>query len=326
MLDEWRDELENFYETGGTKKVIEQLDNNTAVMVTGNSGVGKTFIMKYVSLLFEKNGYEVVLISSPNDIILQRFPKRKQLFIIDDIIGKYRVDSVAVELWRRLHDRLKVVFKENNVKLLSTLRRQVYTDMSLQFFSTVFNSTVVDLESEVLVLSSNEKRGMLTNYMKRRKISENYDDNELLKICSCQFAFPLLCNLFTTNQEFLKMRLKFFESPSIVFIEELNRLQIENKEVYCVLVLVVMIYLEDLQTIFDINCEIERKEAFTKILRACEVPENIARRTLKLHLQSVAGMFVEKTNIFKFQHDRLEETIACHFGSQFPDLLLQFCR
>lgn len=159
MLDEWRDELENFYETGGTKKVIEQLDNNTAVMVTGNSGVGKTFIMKYVSLLFEKNGYEVVLISSPNDIILQRFPKRKQLFIIDDIIGKYRVDSVAVELWRRLHDRLKVVFKENNVKLLSTLRRQVYTDMSLQFFSTVFNSTVVDLESEDLVLSSNEKKG-----------------------------------------------------------------------------------------------------------------------------------------------------------------------
>lgn len=326
MLDEWRDELENFYETGGTKKVIEQLDNNTAVMVTGNSGVGKTFIMKYVSLLFEKNGYEVVLISSPNDIILQRFPKRKQLFIIDDIIGKYRVDSVAVELWRRLHDRLKVVFKENNVKLLSTLRRQVYTDMSLQVFSTVFNSTVVDLESEDLVLSSNEKRGMLTNYMKRRKISENYDDNELLKICSCQFAFLLLCNLFTTNQEFLKMRLKFFESPSIVFIEELNRLQIENKEVYCVLVLVVMIYLEDLQTIFDINCEIERKEAFTKILRACEVPENIARRTLKLHLQSVAGMFVEKTNIFKFQHDRLEETIACHFGSQFPDILLQFCK
>lgn len=104
---------------------------------------------------------------------------------------------------------------------------------------------LIDLESEVLVLSSNEKRGMLTNYMKRRKISENYDDNELLKICSCQFAFPLLCNLFTTNQEFLKMRLKFFESPSIVFIEELNRLQIENKEVYCVLVLVVMIYLED---------------------------------------------------------------------------------
>lgn len=325
VLDEWRAELENFFETGGTKKVIEQLDTNTAVMVTGNSGVGKTAIMKYVSLLFEKKGYEVVLISSPNEIILQRFPERKQIFIMDDIIGKYRVDSVAVELWRRLHDRLKVVFKENNVKLLSTLRRQVFTDMSL-FFSTVFNSEVVDLESEDLVLSLNEKRGMLTNYLKRRKISENYDNDELLKIYSCQFAFPLLCNLFTTNQEFLKMRSKFFESPSIVFKEELNRLQIENKEVYCVLVLVVIIYLEDLQTIFDINCEIERKEAYTKILRACEVPENIPRRTLKMHLQSVAGTFVETTNILKFQHDKLEETIACHFGSQFPDIMLQYCK
>lgn len=40
---------------------------------------------------------------------------------MDDIIGKYRVDSVVVELWRRLYDCLKVVFKENNVKLLSIL-------------------------------------------------------------------------------------------------------------------------------------------------------------------------------------------------------------
>lgn len=325
-MDEWRDELENFYVTGGTKKVIEQLDSNTAVMVIGNSGVGKTAIMKYVSLLFEEKGYEVVLISSPNDIILQRFPERKQLFIIDDIIGKYRVDSVTVALWRRLHDRLKVIFKESNVKLLSTLRRQVYTDMSLLFVPTVFNSTIVDIESEDLVLSPNEKKEMLANYMKRRKISENYDDDELLKICSCEFAFPLLCNLFTTNPEFLKMKTKFFEFPSIVFKEELNRLQIENKEVYCVLVLVIIFYLEDLQTMFDINCEVERKEAYTKILRACEVPENIARRTLNMHLQSVAGTFVETKNIFKFQHDKLEETIACHFGSQFPDIFLQYCK
>ena len=237
VLGEWRAEVEHFYETQGTKAVLEKLNTNSAVMITGNSGIGKTATMRYVSLLFEERGYKVVLISSPDEIPLHRFPERKQLFIMDDIIGKYRVDSVAVELWRKFHDRLKVVFKDTKVKLLSTLRRQLYIDMSSILFPTVFSSTIVDLESNNLVLSSNEKRGMLTNYMKRRKISENYDDNELLKICSCQFAFPLLCNLFTTNQEFLKMRLKFFESPSIVFIEELNRLQIENKTTWILCVL-----------------------------------------------------------------------------------------
>lgn len=95
---------------------------------------------------------------------------------------------------------------------------------------------------------------------------------------------------------------------------------------YCVLVLVVMFTIEELHMIFDINCEIERIEAYNKILRACEIPENIARKTLHRHVQSVAGTFVETNNIFKFQHDKLEKTIACHFGSQFPRIMLKHCK
>lgn len=57
--------------------------------------------------------------------------------------------------------------------------------MSLLFFFIVFILIVVDLELEDLVLFLNEKRGMFINYMKWRIIFENYDDNELLKICFC---------------------------------------------------------------------------------------------------------------------------------------------
>lgn len=311
MLDEWRAELDFFFETCSTKDAIKKLKTNKAVMIIGSSGIGKTATMKYVSLVFKKKGYEIVLISSPFDIpSSHRFSMRKQLFIIDDIFGKYRVDSLAVELWRRLQDRLMAVFKDTNVKLLCTLRSQLYTDMRSSVFPIELNSTIVDLDSKDLVLSLNEKKGMLENYLELRKITHHFNDDEIFQICSCQIAFPLLCNLFTSNQEFLKMKSTFFMSPSIIFKEELDRLQTENKEVYCVLVLIVIFQLEELQKIFDINCEIERKEVFIKILRACEVSENIARGTLHRHLQSVAGTFVESTNIFKFQHDKLEEAIA----------------
>lgn len=111
VLDEWRVELDRFYETKGTRKVMEKLNTNNCVMIIVNSIVGKTSILRYVSLLFEERGYKVVLISSPDEIPLHRFPERKQLFIMDDMIGKYRVDSVAVELWRKFHDRLKVVLR-----------------------------------------------------------------------------------------------------------------------------------------------------------------------------------------------------------------------
>lgn len=52
VLDDWRVELESFYETRGTRTVMERLYTNNAVMIIGNSGIGKTATMRYVSLLF----------------------------------------------------------------------------------------------------------------------------------------------------------------------------------------------------------------------------------------------------------------------------------
>lgn len=42
VLGEWRTEMENFYETRGTRAVLKKLNTNSAVMITGNSGIGKT--------------------------------------------------------------------------------------------------------------------------------------------------------------------------------------------------------------------------------------------------------------------------------------------
>ena len=130
------------------QEVLDKIRTNTVVMIIGNSGSGKSTTMKYASLQLQREGYEIVLISSPGDIPFHRFVDRKQLFIIDDVVGKYRVDTMTFDMWKRLQDRISVVFKHSGAKLLVTLRRQLYQTISHISSSTFIESKVVDLDSK----------------------------------------------------------------------------------------------------------------------------------------------------------------------------------
>lgn len=73
VLDEWRVELESFYEIRGIREVIEKFNIENVVMIIGNFGIGKIVIMRYVLFIFEERGYEVVLISLFEEIFFYRF-------------------------------------------------------------------------------------------------------------------------------------------------------------------------------------------------------------------------------------------------------------
>ncbi|XP_056003197.1 uncharacterized protein LOC125661001 [Ostrea edulis] len=326
VLKEWKSELEVFYRTRGTAEVLERIRTNNTVMIIGNSGAGKSTTMKYVSLLLEEEGYEIIPVSSANDIPFQRFSDRRQIFVIDDIFGKYRVDSVIFETWRRLNDRLKVIFRDKNAKLLCTLRRQLQNDISHFLYETIFDTTVVDLDSSDLTLSEIEKKGMFEKHLLHQNIKMQFDEVSLRKICSCKYAFPLMCRLYSSNSDFLKRKANFFSSPSEILKEEFYHLQKENNEVYCVLVLVVIFHPEELKNIFDITCEINRKDDYSLVLEACGVGEFISRTSLYNQLLSLTGVFVGLDNPFTFIHDNIEDTVAFHFGSCFPKVMFQCCK
>nr|XP_022308347.1 uncharacterized protein LOC111114349 [Crassostrea virginica] len=213
VLKVWNQEMKNVYRTRGTLEVFNKIRTNSVVMIIGNSGSGKTTAMKHASLQLQKEGYEIVLISSPYDILSHRFVDRKQLFIIDDVVGKYRVDTMAFDMWKRLQERISVVFKHSGAKLLVTLRRQLYQTISHISSSTFFESKVVDLDSKDLALSGDEKMGMLEYYLDNRKLSNLISMDEKVKICTCDIAFPLLCHMFSSSQDFFKQNANFFLSP-----------------------------------------------------------------------------------------------------------------
>ncbi|XP_056003199.1 uncharacterized protein LOC125661021 [Ostrea edulis] len=325
VLQEWKFELEVFYRTRGTSEVLDKIRTNNTVTIIGNSGSGKSATMKYVAFLLKEEGYEITPVSSATDIPVHRFSDRKQIFVIDDIFGKYKVDTVMFESWRRLDYRLKVIFRDRNAKLLCTLRRQLQNDISQFIDETIFDTTVVDLDSYDLALSEIEKKGILENHLLHRKIEIQFDDVSINRICISNYAFPLMCKLFSSNSDFLNKKANFFTFPSVIR-KEFDHLQKENKKVYCALVLIIIFDCEELKNIFDITCEINRRDDYNLVLQACGVGESIARTCLYDKLLSVSGVFVGSDNPFIFIHDNIEENVAYHFGSHSPKIMLQCCK
>lgn len=325
-MKEWSRGMELFYETKGTMRVVKDIRDNSVVVITGNSGSGKTTAMHHASVQLQRNGYEIVLISSPNDIPTQRFVSQKQVFVMDDVVGSCRVDKMAISLWRRLHDRIRVVFNDKNAKLLMTIQPHLLENIRIIIPSEV-GLKIVDLNSDELALSEDEKKGMLDTYLKNRLCTNPIVEDDMVNICSNNIAFPLLCNMFTSNEKFLNEKAKFFRSPSVFFEKDLNSLQDENPKMYCVLVLLLIFDIKDLHCIFkDIGSKIERSDDYISILHACGVSENIPRKSLQDHLRSMAGSYVQPKHHFKFIHESFEETLACHFGSRFPDVFLKCCK
>ena len=323
VVEGWRQNLKIFYKSKGTEKVVDEIKENQVVLIIGNSGTGKTTAMHHASLQLSEDGFEIIPVSSPTAIPSQRESLQKQLFVIDDVVGPYRVNKMETDLWDRLRDRILVAFKEKNAKLLMTSRRQVHEDIT-QILSTMFDLKIVDLDSNELALSKHERKGMLQAYLEN--VSMHIDAMQMTKMCSTKIAFPLLCRMFTANENFLREKANFFRSPSVLFKQELDSLQKYNERMYCVLVLLLFFDVKELQCIFDIQRKIERRDVYELVLSACDVPEGISRNSLKKRLLLMTGSYVEFTNPFQFIHDSLEATLAFHFGSQFQDIFVKCCK
>nr|XP_022308342.1 uncharacterized protein LOC111114344 [Crassostrea virginica] len=160
VVEGWRQEFKTFYKTKGSERVLEDIKENQVVLIIGNSGTGKTTAMHYASLQLFEDGFEIAPVTSPSAIPPQRFSLQKQLFVIDDVVGPYRVNKMEIALWDKLRDSILVAFKEKIAKLLMTSRREVHKDIS-EILSTMFDLKIVDLDSNELTLSKHERKGML---------------------------------------------------------------------------------------------------------------------------------------------------------------------
>ncbi|CAG2237667.1 unnamed protein product [Mytilus edulis] len=184
----------------------------------GSSGCGKSTAIHHVALrLHNQEGYNIVPVHYPEDIIQYCEPKYKQVFVIDDICGKSVIDVGLVNRWETVSTDLKKIIDDHKIKILISCRKHIYLDRSYQGVA-LLSKTMCDLVANHS-LTDKERNQIARTYL---------TENEVISIEKSGLVdkfsfFPLLCYLYT-KQKLTDIR-DFFTNPISVIRGELDLLR-----------------------------------------------------------------------------------------------------
>lgn len=217
FIQDWKKDDEKFIKTTATEKMEKYLNDFDCVVVVGNSGNGKSAIIRHIALKLNQDSDHVIIPSvvDPSDILqLVDKQERNQVFVVDDFCGKEVLNPHTAFMWSSQIDDIINVIKTQelpvkHVKFLFSVGREIYDDNVFQHFES--------LEKYVVMLSDfplneDEKIKMIHEYIpSQMKLKETYGFNTdyfpvLCKIAEGKSAEQIM-NLFENLDDFIKTEL-----------------------------------------------------------------------------------------------------------------------
>jgi len=181
---------------------LEQFVDHKVLLITGNSGDGKSTLAWYIMSTLSERGSKVVNVTSPEAIEASYNPDDNVLFLVDDAFGTPTMNNQLVEAWIRLHDKLRSFKEGGDFGLILTSRTHVLKSCLVKLESyNIFTDNYFDLCDNDNKLSEKEKRQMLERYCSDKDVSLSVTVYDQIKSSSLS-GFPLLCKLHLIIQFF----------------------------------------------------------------------------------------------------------------------------
>lgn len=290
IFEQWGKENKKFVLTRACTEVEKLCRKQNLVIVTGHSGEGKTAIIHHIALKYRNERWTVKPVAELNEIIHSMNSSKDQddngtLFVLNDPIGKESLDVLQFNSWTRHEEHLEACLKK--VKLMVSCRKYILMDPRVK--GVLKNeSNQIDISTDQLKMSNNEKREVWDMHSCNKNISEE----ELEEICQTEAYFPLLCKLYSTNENKENNILRFFKEPVVVFEEEIGDFRNSCKEKYCALI--VLVLFGNTFCVDDVRESEQMKKQFKVALELCGMSENTSLYVIKDTLKSLEGCFVKK--------------------------------
>uniref|UniRef100_A0A8W8IEI1 Novel STAND NTPase 3 domain-containing protein n=1 Tax=Magallana gigas TaxID=29159 RepID=A0A8W8IEI1_MAGGI len=313
-----------FVSTRACKEVEKLIKSQNLVIVTGNSGSGKSAIIQYIALRYRYQGWTVKPVYNAKEITatysLEVGLQSKILFVFNDPIGNESFDEIAYNSWKEHDERLKACLRNN--KMLLSSRKYILLDNRVKGILKD-KSCIIDLSDDKHKLNNGEKENILKSYSSNSRISKD-DINGML---TTEEYFPLLCKLYFSDKNNQTIGTRFFTEPFNVCQEQIrnfrNDSKKECKEKYCALVLLVLcnnqLCVEDIQ---NNDC---LKEKFKLALKLCGMKKNTASHIIGDALKTLEGFFVKKIDdTYRFYHDFVMEVTTYVFGTDYPEETIRY--
>ncbi|CAG2200905.1 unnamed protein product [Mytilus edulis] len=174
-----------------------------------------------------------------------------QVFVVDDICGKYTANINIIENWRNITNRVKSILDKGITKILATCRTEVFKENIFQHAFDLFHKNAYNLSD---------------NYSLKDKLviaSKHLEHNDkmlpdITNIINKKTFSPLMCFLCSRHKNFdINV---FLNSPFDTFCKEWDDLKSFDKEKFCVLLLCVIYNGTINDSFFDISNDLEKDE------------------------------------------------------------------
>ncbi|XP_063404394.1 uncharacterized protein LOC134687865 [Mytilus trossulus] len=306
LLAGWKMTNVYFVETRAAKHVLECVQENSCVTITASNGVGKTAIIQHVALKMADRGYNIMLVTAPNDIVKFYNPNQKTLFVMDNFCGIYSINQFDLNSLELVMERIEELIEDKFTKIIVACRLQIYQDEKFETLS-IFRTCVCNLLSTDLCLSQTEKQSIAELYLETKS-------QEIIQYSDLYDCFPLLCKLYNDNPD--HNITDFFQNPYSVFEAEIDTLHKHGHfGKYCVLALFVMFNnrLEEEWLTDEVNTEL--RTIIENTCQTCNLDKYTSPLILLDELKSLQHTFIkQEQNVYTTIHTQIFDFLSYYFG------------
>ncbi|VDI46319.1 Hypothetical predicted protein [Mytilus galloprovincialis] len=314
-IERWKQNSKNFIKTDIFNDILEILEDQHCVLLSGVSGMGKTLTAQNLALqLCYETGYSIVPCSNVKDIKNRFKDNIRQVFLIDDIFGKYTANIKYIENWIRIEDFVKYILSKGMTKVLATCRTEIFKQENVKKVIKSFQEPF-DLTGNY---STEDKVKIARKYLKE-------NDRLLTDIVIKKEFSPLMCFLF--NQHDVFDEYEFLNSPYKMFSGEWDKLKIFDREKFCVLLLCVIYNGTIDETNFDVlnDLEIVEEMKFKNIFDCCRLGRDTPLSAIKYKLDAcVDTYFIKVDKDYKVIHDKMFDFLCDYFGKALIAPILKY--
>ncbi|CAG2202996.1 unnamed protein product [Mytilus edulis] len=133
-IELWREQEVMFVETPVVKDILQILESKHSVLIVGEPGIGKSMLMHHIALkLHSTMNYIIIPCSTINDIINHYQAGIHQMFILDDICGRFTASLSEIEYLQKQEETFNRMLKKGRQKIAATCRLDIYSGENFHF-------------------------------------------------------------------------------------------------------------------------------------------------------------------------------------------------
>ena len=280
--------------------------------------MGKSTIVKLVALQLQKtNDYHILPIICPKEIVKYFDPNIKQIYIIDDICGKFSVDQPMINSWERVHRKILKYRKDNKeFRVLGTCRLEISISNPFRKFQEKYEITECNLLQKKFLYSKEEKLKIAACHIDEETIKQ-LDD----KILNTYHMFPLLCMMYAASES--NPGVRFFEYPLEAIEEQLDGMKEQNECCFIGLALIV-VYNNKLHKLLLQNRNDQKfEDVYNDVFEDLGLVNRPSKRSVLSGLQTLEGIYVkELESTITVIHDKIFDILSLYFGKRIPKTIL----